>query len=198
MKQSIVHIIQEGIMSFTKGNFKPRAIVMLVGLILAISFSSSFAQDVARGQAQGTVLPLIVVTATQVLDFGEIFQGVPKTILYGNDDSCAIFTITGQDGAGINLQLILPEYLNLADGSDRMPILFRATDAAVDTNAATPSTVVGADGWINQNPYILPAGATIGAVNTRIYLGGKVNPSSNQKAGAYASDIVLMVAYNNQ
>jgi hypothetical protein len=168
------------------------------GFILLSMFNYSFAQDVARGQAQATVLPLIVVTATQVLDFGEVFQGVPKTILRTNDDSAAIFTITGEDGAGINLQLILPEYINLADGSDRIPITFRATDAAVDTNGATPSTVVGGDGWINQNPYILPAGATIGATNTRIYLGGKVNPSTNQKAGAYTNDIVLMVAYNNQ
>jgi hypothetical protein len=168
------------------------------GFILLSMFNYGFAQDVARGQAQATVLPLIVVTATQVLDFGEVFQGVPKTILRTNNDSAAIFTITGEHGAGINLQLILPEYINLADGSDRIPITFRATDAAVDTNGATPSTVVGGDGWINQNPYILPAGATIGATNTRIYLGGKVNPSTNQKAGAYTNDIVLMVAYNNQ
>jgi hypothetical protein len=171
---------------------------LLAGLILLSIASLSFAQDVARGQAQATVLPLIVVTATQVLDFGEVFQGVPKTIARTNDDSVAIFTITGEHGAGINLQLILPEFINLADGSDRIPIVFRATDASVDTNAATPSTVVGGDGWVDQNPYILPAGATIGATNTRIYLGGKVNPSTNQKAGAYTNDIVLMVAYNNQ
>jgi hypothetical protein len=171
---------------------------LLIGLFLVSMFSFSFAQDVARGQAQATVLPLIVVTATQVLDFGEVFQGVPKTIARTNTDSVAIFTITGEHGAGINLQLILPEYINLADGSDRIPITFRATDAAVDTNGATPATVVAGDGWVDQNPYILPAGATIGATNTRVYLGGKVNPSTNQKAGAYTNDIVLMVAYNNQ
>jgi hypothetical protein len=171
---------------------------LLAGLILLSIASLSFAQDVARGQAQATVLPLIVVTATQVLDFGEVFQGVPKTIARTNDDSVAIFTITGEHAAGINLQLILPEFINLADGSDRIPIVFRATDAAVDTNAATPSTVVAGDGWVDQNPYILPAAATIGATNTRVYLGGKVNPSTNQKAGAYTNDIVLMVAYNNQ
>lgn len=171
---------------------------LLIGMFLVSMFNFSFAQDVARGQAQATVLPLIVVTATQVLDFGEVFQGVPKTIARTNTDSVAIFTITGEHGAGINLQLILPEYINLADGSDRIPITFRATDAAVDTNGATPATVVAGDGWVDQNPYILPAGATIGATNTRVYLGGKVNPSTNQKAGAYTNDIVLMVAYNNQ
>ncbi len=185
-------------MKTRKVNHRMLSVALLTGMFLLSIFNFSFGQDVARGQAQATVLPLIVVTATQVLDFGEVFQGVPKTIARTNDDSVAIFTITGEHGAGINLQLILPEYINLADGSDRMPIVFRATDAAVDTNGATPSTVVAADGWVDQNPYILPAGATIGATNTRIYLGGKVNPSSNQKAGAYTNDIVLMVAYNNQ
>jgi hypothetical protein len=175
-----------------------RIILVVVGLFLACSFATGFAQDVARNAAQGTVVPLIVVTAVQPLDFGTLFQGVPKTILRTNVDSCAIFAITGQHGAGINLQLILPEYIALANGHDRMPIVFRIQDAAVDTNAATPATVGAGDGWINQNPYFLPAAATIGAVNTRIYLGGKVNPSTNQAAGAYSNDIVLMVAYNNQ
>jgi hypothetical protein len=165
-----------------------------------LSFSISVAQDVANGVAQGTVIPLIVVTAVQPLEFGNVYQGVPHAIAETDDDSSAIFNITGEAGAGINLQLILPEYLTLADGSDRMPVRFGATDAAVDTNAATPSTMVAGDGWINQNPYILPAGAVIGdngGANTRIYLGGEVNPSTNQKAGAYTADLILMVAYRD-
>jgi hypothetical protein len=196
---SVLNNAREGKMSIKQTKLQSsRMILIVVGLFLVCSFATSFAQDVARGAAQGTVVPLIVVTAVQPLDFGTLFQGVPKTILRGNDDSCAIFAITGEHGAGINLQLVLPEYLNLANGSDRMPIVFRITDAAVDTNAATPSTVVAGDGWVDQNPYFMPAAATIGAVNTRIYLGGKVNPSTNQAAGAYSNDIVLMVAYNNQ
>jgi hypothetical protein len=175
-------------------------ILILTALFVTLIFGVSTAQDVANGVAQGTVVPLIVVTATQPLDFGNVYQGVQHAIAETDDDSSAIFTITGQVGSGINLQLILPEYLSLADGSDRMPIRFGATDAAVDTNGATPSTVVGADGWVNQNPYILPAAATIGSnvsADTRIYLGGEVNPSTNQKAGAYTGDLILMVAYRD-
>jgi hypothetical protein len=189
-------------MNALKGRFqKSWAIWVTAALIAALPFAFSYAQDVAIGTAQGTVVPLIVVTAVQPLDFGNVYQGVPHTIADNDDDSCAIFDITGQAGAGINLQLILPEYLSLADGSDRMPVAFRATDAAVDTNDATPSTIVAADGWIDQNPYILPAGSVIGdngaPANTRIYLGGRVNPSTNQKAGAYSADLVLMVAYRD-
>ena len=175
-------------------------ILVLSAAFMALLFGVSAAQDVATGLAQGTVVPLIVVTATQPLDFGNVYQGVLHNIAETDDDSSAIFTITGQTGAGINLQLILPEYLVLADGSDRMAVRFGATDAAVDTNGATPSTIVAGDGWVNQNPYILPAAASIGSnvsANTRVYLGGQVNPSINQKAGAYTADLILMVAYRD-
>lgn len=157
------------------------------------------AQDVASAQATATVQSAITVTATQPINFGDVLIGVPKAIGWNNDDSSAIFTITGQAAAGINIVLTLPEYLSLADGSDRLNAIFRSNDAAVDTsNTATPSSMVAGDGWINQNPYNLPATAVIGSPgsNTKIYLGGKVVPSGNQKAGSYSGDIVLSVSYN--
>lgn len=157
------------------------------------------AQDVASAQATATVQSAITVTSTQALAFGDVLVGIPKTIGWNNDDSCAIFTITGQGGAGINVSLSLPEYLSLADGSDRLNLVFRSNDAAVDTsNTATPSSMAAGDGWVNQNPYILPAAAVVGSTgsNTKIYLGGRVVPSGNQKAGNYSGDIVLSVSYN--
>jgi len=177
---------------------------MVAGSILLVTFgfgSKAYAQDIASAQATATVQAAITVVATQPLNFGDVYIGIPKAIGYSNDDSSAIFTITGQAGAGINVLLTLPEYLSLADGSDRMTLVFRNNDAAVDTsNTATPSSMIGADGWINQNPYNLPAAAAIGSPgsNTKIYLGGKVVPSANQKAGNYSGDIVLSVSYNGQ
>ncbi len=166
---------------------------------ILVSTVAALAQDVATGQATATVQAALTVTATQALDFGNIFQGIPKTVGRNDDDSTAIFTVAGQAGSGVNLQLVLPEYLSLADGSDRMTIAFGITSAAVDTsNTATPSTMIGADGWIDQNPFNLPAGAVIGSTgsNTKVYLGGKVIPSANQKAGSYSGNIVLIVSYN--
>jgi len=176
--------------------------VFPVRLILALVISWPFyiqvkAQDTVDGGASGTVLTIITATATQDLAFGNIFQGVPKTIGYDNDASSAIFTITGEASAGINMQLILPEYLSLANGSDRITIVFSSTAAAVDTTTVTPSTVTASDGWIDQNPYNLPAAAVIGASGiTKIYLGGKIVPSTDQKPGTYSGDIILSVSYN--
>ena len=173
---------------------------IIIGCTLIIELAATArAQDVANALATATVQTAITVTASQPLDFGNVFQGIPKSIGSNMDDSSAIFIITGQAGAGINIQFSLPEYISLPDGSDRMSIVFRSTDAAVDTsNTATPSTMVAGDGWVNQNPYLLPSAAVIGSPgsNTKIYLGGRVVPSGNQKAGVYSGDIVLSVFYN--
>jgi hypothetical protein len=168
-------------------------------IIILMSGITVQAQDIANALAAATVQTAITVVATQPLNFGNVFQGVPKTIGNNMDDSSAIFTIAGQGGAGINIQFALPEYLSLPDGSDRMSIIFASTVAAVDTsNTATPSTMIAGNGWINQNPYLLPSAAVIGSPgsNTKIYLGGRVVPSGNQKAGVYSGNIVLAVSYN--
>lgn len=184
---------------FDKSLFRAAMLVLVIMAAILATQNQIFAQDVASAQATATVQSAITVTATQALSFGDVLIGVPKTIGWNNDDSSAIFTITGQGGAGINISLILPEYLSLADGSDRLSVIFRSNDAAVDTsNTATPSSMVAGNGWVNQNPYILPSAAVIGSPggNTKIYLGGRVAPSGNQKAGNYSGDIVLSVSYN--
>ena len=153
-------------------------------------------QDVAVGSATATVVTTISVTASSPLAFGDVMQGVPLSVA-NNNGSAAIFEITGQGGSGADLYLQLPEYLSLSDGSDRMAITFSSTDASVDTTGAgDPATMDASKGWQNTNPYNLPAAAVIGAAGTDVYLGGKVIPSANQKAGSYSGDIVLTVAYN--
>ncbi len=153
------------------------------------------ADGVANGPSTATVLTMITATASQNLNFGQIFGGTPKSMGYNKDDSSAIFTVTGQPSAGINLELILPEYLSLANGSARMPVIFSTTDAAIDTTTVTPSTVGAGNGWINRNPHSLPAAVVGSGGTTKLYLGGKVVPSVDQKAGSYSGDIVLSVSY---
>jgi hypothetical protein len=154
-----------------------------------------WAQDVAVGSATARVLANITVTALSPLDFGDIFQGVPKAV--GNNEAeAAIFSVTGQAGAGITIYLQLPEYLSLSDGSDRLIAVFGSNDVSVGTiGAANPAGMVGASGWQNVNPYNIPA-AVVGSVATDIYLGGSVNPSINQKAGNYSGDIIITAAYD--
>ena len=171
--------------------------LMTMALMLTAGLSHVMSADSDNASSSARVLLAITATSTQNLSFGYIYSGVPKSMGYSDDDSSAIFTITGEPSAGINLQFILPEYLSLSDGSARVPIIFSSTDAAVDTTPASPSTMDASDGWINQNPRDLPAGAVIGAGGTaRVYLGGKVVPSVNLKAGTYSGDIVLSISYN--
>ena len=156
------------------------------------------AQDATTGSATATVLAVLAVTATQALDFGNVYQGVAKTQDETSDALSGIFTITGAASANIACYFQLPEYIALATGVDRMPITFSSTDATFSIlDAAAPSTpsAPGAGATLNTNPRNLTGTAIgVGGVS-QIFLGGKVIPSVNQAAGAYSADIVLTVSY---
>ncbi len=173
-------------------------ILLFVALAAVLAVPSVVnAQDVATGSATATVLTALAVTSVAALAFGNVYQGVAAAIANSNA-SAGIYAITGQGNAGISIYMALPEYVALADGSDRMTIAFSATDASVDTmGAGDPTTMVAANGWQNIDPHNFPAAAEVGVGGTTsIYLGGKVVPTVNQTAGAYTGDIVLTVAYN--
>jgi hypothetical protein len=192
----------ESIMKRIRARHLPQ-IAITAGLLVAVLFlvRSSFTQDVATGEATGTVLSGLSVVATQDLQFGDILQGVAKTIGRDVDAASGIFTISGNRGSGLDVYLTLPDYIALADGSDRMTISFSTTDCAVDTNNATPSTILIADGFIDEDPHDMPSGIQVGnggagTNETRIYIGGRVTPSVDQTAGAYAGSIICYAAYN--
>ncbi len=178
--------------------------VVLAVLILVFAFGTSHAQMAVTNTADATVLAAISLAATTNLEFGNVFQGVPKTVArtaIGADTTAAVFTITGEAGAGISAHLILPEYLSSTNG-DIMSIAFGTSDMAVDTTTTQdPSTVAAAHGWVDQDPRAFPSGLVIGGTTpavttTKIYLGGKVTPSIFQPAGTYSGDIILSVSYN--
>lgn len=180
-------------------NFKTyfKVLAMTVLVIAAFGVSNSVnAQDVATGSATATVQTPLTVTATAALAFGTIYQGVAVSVPE-TDANAGVFTITGQAGAGISCYLQLPDYMSTATGDDRMVINFSTTDCAIDTTANVDPTVA-ATGWQDQNPFNLPAGVIVGGGSgqTAIFLGGSVNPSVDQTAGAYTADIILTVAYN--
>lgn len=171
------------------------AVAAALMLLILLGTTPAKSQDVAVGQATATVLAVLSVTATQALDFGNVYQGVAKVQDETSDANSGIFTITGQGGSAIACYLQLPDYVALASGTDRMPIVFSTTDAAFSILVAgTPSTP-GAGATANTNPRNL-TGTNIGAAGTsKIFLGGKVVPTINQTAGSYSADIVLTVAY---
>ena len=172
--------------------------VALSGLLLLVGAGCALGQDVANGLATANVVSQLAVVATQPLQFGNVFQGVAKVQGKNDDVNSGIFTITGEPSAGISISLTLPDFLALLPGgADRLYVSFSATDATVDTTTMTPSTVTGNDGWIDQNPRLLPNASKLGSGgSTRVYLGGKVTPATDQRSGGYAGDIVCSVAYN--
>ena len=174
-----------------------RSMLTAIAVLMLLFVNTGHTQDVANGQATATILAVLSVTAAQALQFGNVFQGVMKSQDETSDANSGIFSITGAVSSGISIFLSLPEYLALADGSDRLAVAFGATDAAIDSNNTTPGTVVAGDGWVDQDPHNIPAATVIGAGGqTNVYLGGKVIPSVNQSSGAYSGDVVVSVAYN--
>ena len=166
-----------------------------VVLVLSIGGGVS-AQDATTGSATATVTTILSITATQALIFGTVYQGVPKSIAENVTASSGIFTITGQALAGISLYAQMPEYMATSTGDDRMPVAFSTTDAAYDSTAnANPATASG--GMLtNINPNAIPATTVIGGGGgSHLFLGGRVLPSPNQKAGAYTADIIITVSY---
>ena len=172
--------------------------LMIMAGLAVMTTPMAKAQDVTTGSATATVLAVLQVTATQALDFGNVYQGVAKTQDETSDANSGIFTITGAAAAAISCYFQLPEFVALADGSDRMTITFSATDATfsvLDAGAPSTPSAPGVGATLNTNPRNL-TGTVIGAGGTsQIFLGGKVIPSVNQAAGAYSADIVLTVAY---
>ncbi|MCH9025098.1 MAG: hypothetical protein IH931_07165 [candidate division Zixibacteria bacterium] len=172
-------------------------IILFVALAAVLAVTPVVnSQDVATGSATATVLTALAVTSTAALVFGNVFQGVAATIGNGNA-AAGIYAITGNASAILSIYMALPEFVALADGSDKMTISFSATDASVDTlGGGDPTGMVAGAGFQNIDPHNFPAAANIGSGGTtNIYLGGKIYPTVDQAAGAYTGDIVLTVAY---
>lgn len=174
--------------------------VILIAVMLAFAFSVSVsAQDVSTGQATATVLAVLAVTAPQDLDFGNVLQGVVKSVARTDAANAGIFQIAGEGTANqeVSMHMQLPDYLwNSGAGvQDRLVIAFSSTDCTIDTTAGTPD-VPGGGALVGEDPHFLPDTGMGGTDNViRIYLGGTVHPAPDQRAGSYTADIILTAAY---
>jgi len=175
----------------------------LSGLVILIALSAiifspsvSNAQDVAVGQATATVLAVLSVSATHDLAFGDVLQGVPTAADKTSVTNAGVFQISGAGGMEVSMYLQLPDYLWNSTNTDRLVIAFSSTDADLDSTAAGTPAAHGGGAIVDQDPHNLPDTPLGGADNIlQIYLGGTVYPTVDQRADAYAADIVLTVAY---
>jgi hypothetical protein len=176
-----------------------RSVLVTVAALVAFTSANVAAQDVATGSATATLVIALTVTATQALQFGNVYQGVAKSVAKNTADA-GEFLIVGEPDANIAIYMQLPDYLSTdavsGNGDDRMVIGFSTTDCNVDTTAGgDPTGWAATDGWADQDPHNITNAATVGSGGTNVYLGGGVTPSVDQKAGAYEADIILTVAY---
>jgi hypothetical protein len=134
--------------------------------------------------ATATVVTPLVVTGTAGLAFGNVFQGVNKTVLF-SDATSGRFSITGFGTSQVAMTFTLPT--TLASGANTLPIdtydiRYNGTNA---TAGATAMTVTSGTP-VNQN---LVAGSLF------LFVGGRVLPAVGQIQGTYSGNIVLAAAY---
>lgn len=138
--------------------------------------------------ANATVVAPINVVAGTDLDFGQVSQGTAVTVDAANANS-GDFTVTGTNGAGIDLDWVLPT--NLVFGGNNLPIdqytVIRGDNetraGAIDDNFATggsPATTTD----------------TLGPNNYNVFIGARVTAGGAQAVGLYTAPITLTVSYN--
>jgi hypothetical protein len=150
---------------------------------LALAANSVHAQS-ASIQATATVVTPITVTGTAPLAFGNVFQGVNKTIAF-SDATSGRFSLTGYLGSQVALTFTLPA--TLASGANTMPI--NTYDVRVNgTNATAGATALTVTTGV-------PVNSNFVAGNLFVFVGGRVQPAVAQVAGAYTGTIVLAAAY---
>jgi hypothetical protein len=142
------------------------------------------AQASASVSATATVVTPLIVTAGANLAFGNVFQGVNKTVPY-TDVASGRFSVSGFGTSQVALTFTLPT--NLANGATNLPI--DSWDVGSNTanvaGTATPLTVTSG----------VPVNANLAAGNLYLFVGGRVVPAVAQAAGSYTGNIVLAAAY---
>lgn len=151
---------------------------------LSVLPALAHAQTSATVQATATVVTPLAVTAGQALAFGNVFQGVNKTV-NAIDATSGRFSITGFGTSQVALTFTLPT--NLASGGNNLPI--DTWDVRVNgTNTTTGTTALSVTSGTAVNSNLV-------AGNLFVFVGGRVVPAAAQAAGAYAANIVLAAAY---
>lgn len=186
----------------------------LLAATLLLSAGTAFGQsDDAPIGARASVLSQIVVTAGDSLIFGNVAQGVPKTIsttgtvitgaVTGGEDN-GTFTITKGAGSFFTLSWTLPANLAKAGGGT-LPINFNdagTTKLGLLTSGSTsfPFSISasGVAEELDTDTGITGADRTAFAAATSfvVAVGGTVVPTTDQAAGNYIGTITMTATYN--
>ena len=158
--------------------------LILTALVLTVLATAAAQAQVnnANITATATVQQPINVSTGQSLNFGNVFPGVAKTIAT-TDATAGRWDVTGQASTLVNLSLTLP--INLQSGLNLLPIanFTGSYNTANNAAAATPFPVAGASTSLSGTGALF------------VWVGGQVNPASNQPAGVYTASVTLTVMY---
>lgn len=158
-----------------------RHLTALVALVGAASAAEAQSASIA---ATATVVTPITVTGTAPLAFGNVFQGVNKTIAF-SDATSGRFTLTGYLNSQVALTFTLPT--TLSSGANTMPI--NTYDVRRNgTNATAGATALTVTSGTPVNTNFVTG-------NLFVFVGGRVQPAAAQAAGTYTGSIVLTAAY---
>lgn len=156
-----------------------------LGTALALAVVAGTARGQSASiQATATVVTPITVTGTAPLAFGNVFQGVNKTIAF-SDATSGRFSLTGYLNSQVAMTFTLPA--TLANGASTMPI--NAYDVRVNgTNSTTGTTTLTVTSGTPVNSNFVTG-------NLFVFIGGRVQPGVAQAQGTYTGTIVLAAAY---
>ena len=134
--------------------------------------------------ANATVVTALTVTGVAPLAFGNVYQGVAKTVV-SSDAASGRLSISGFNNAQVALTFTLPA--NLTSAGNNLPIdswdVARNTTSA--TTGATAMTVVSGT----------PVNANLSTGSLFLFVGGRVQPGALLPAGTYTGTITLAAAY---
>jgi len=127
----------------------------------------------------------LTVTGVRGLTYGTVLPGVARIILRTDPANSGQFDIRGPNRSQVLLSFVLPAAMVGPSGA-LMPLSFGAGDAGYSQSQLIGSQV----GFDPSQPFT----ATL-SNNGRgsVFVGGRANPATNQRAGGYTATLTLNV-----
>jgi len=119
------------------------------------------------------------------LTFGEVFPGIPETVLSSDPRHHGLFEIQGTRDSPVRIEFVLPSALQSAAGA-QLPIAFAQGDGQADAGRGR----FQGQYFDPRTPLVTNLGAN-GKLWVR--LGGTVLPTRDQAGGAYFATISITV-----
>jgi hypothetical protein len=158
-----------------------RAAAMLFALL---AVTPALRAQSGTTQVTAAVVTPVTVTGLAPLDFGNVVRGVNRTVAW-NATTSGRFRITGQGTSQLAITFTLPT--TLSNGFATMPI----NTYRVRVNGFNSTLFASNVGVVSGVPFT----RNLVAGSLWFFVGARVQPTTTQAPGTYASPVVLTAAY---